>query len=290
VKQIATLQKLLDELAAKAGEEPADPNQPGGEVAADPGTPMVDEQGAEPRPRTVRRPSRARPSEIEPVATGAPEAIAPAAAAAPADDGGGNDPLGFGELPANPPVVAGAGGAQIPFQPPGAAPVFESPEGVAPPVARADPRAWRTDYEAFRANIQVDSTLGVPQVKFRSIRELQAAVDEVGKQEADGSVGEEEIAERAKKFAEVGEFIWETTLVDADVSSGDWTQRLNLAPLPEPLSITFQLQEKDPGNWQSLQTGDRVRFTGRFIDYATGDLIAEIRFPEDQPAPPVKRR
>jgi hypothetical protein len=38
--------------------------------------------------------------------------------------------------------------------------------------------------------------------------------------------------------------------------------------------------------------GDRVRFVGRFVDYdpAVGDLTAEIRFPDEQPAPPARRR
>jgi hypothetical protein len=155
------------------------------------------------------------------------------------------------------------------------------PGGAEEQAGNVDPAQWRTSYDAFRANVQVDSTLGIPQVKFRAINELQAALDEVRQEEADGDVGEEELAERARKFAAVGEVTWEATLTDADVSAGDWTARLNLPPLPEPLELNLALDEKNPGNWQSLKAGERVRFVGRFVDYdpAVGDLVMEIRFP-----------
>jgi hypothetical protein len=153
-------------------------------------------------------------------------------------------------------------------------------------VERRDPAEWRTNYDAFRSAIQVDSSRGTPQVDWGPLKDLKAAVAEVEKWEATGSVGEKEQAEIKKKFDAVGEFTWEATLAEADTTGGDWTERLNLPPLPEPLSIGFILEtERDPGNWQSLKTGDRVQFVGRFIDSEDGDLIAVIRFPGEQTPP-----
>jgi hypothetical protein len=297
VKQIATLQSRLDDLLAKAAEEPAEPGSPE-YVAPDTGAPMVNETGVQ--PRRERRSPRTPPLE-QPIETphAPPAAIPSVGMESPSADDGSEDPLGFGELPAAPAgVPPGAAFPQPPISveanvppgviPPGAAPPAEG--GAATPPS--DPEAWRTDYEAFRANIQVDSTPGVPQAKFGSIKELQAALDLVQKQDADGDVGEDELAARAKAFAAVGEFTWEGTLTDADASSGDWTQRLNLQPLPEPLELGLFLAEENPGNWQRFRVGDRVRFVATFVDYdpAVGDLDAEIRFPDEQPAPPVRRR
>jgi hypothetical protein len=298
VKQIATMQKRLDDLLAKAAEEPADPNSPD-QIAATRGRPMADEAGVQPPPRRVR-PRPGATIAAQPAATPQPP---PAAAPgppvpSPSADDGSEDPLGFGELPAAPAGLPP--GAAVP-QPPLSGDTFVPPGAIPPPAAPpaevgaanppGDPEAWRTDYEAFRASIQVDSTLGEPQAKFGAIKELQAALDLVQKQDADGDVGKEELAERAKTFDAVGEFTWEGTMTDIDASSEDWTQRLNLQPLPEPLELGLFLAEKNPGNWQRFRVGDRVRFVGRFVDYdPIGDLTAEIRFPDEQPAPPVRRR
>lgn len=147
-----------------------------------------------------------------------------------------------------------------------------------PCVEKADRTKWRTDYNAFLANFQPDAS---GKFDLSAVKELKAAVEEVVKQEADGDVGDEELAVRAKLFEAVGEITWETTQAEADVPGGDWTARLNMPPLPQPLSIGFFLDEAKPGNWQQLKTGDRVRFTGRFVDFVDGDLEVEIQFPDE---------
>jgi hypothetical protein len=47
--------------------------------------------------------------------------------------------------------------------------------------------------------------------------------------------------------------------------------------------LTFVLDsERDPGRWQSLKAGDRVRFIGRFTHFDDEyGLVAAIRFPEE---------
>ena len=79
---------------------------------------------------------------------------------------------------------------------------------------------------------------------------------------------QENIAEIEKLLVAVGEFSWEATLTQTADQDGDWTAPLGLPPLPTPFELTFVLDsERDPGQWQSLKAGDRVRFTGRFIRF-----------------------
>jgi hypothetical protein len=289
VKQIAATQRKLDELIAAGAK--ADSPQAGENPASDPGAPMVDERGAEPtrRPATTRRPPPGREVGPAPARTNQPPA---AANAAPAEDSG-DDPLGFGELPPNP-------APQVP--PAGAIPAtLTGPPTITPPgngaakgerIAKPKDKAgWRTDYAAFRALLEATASRESPQANWSAIKELQAAIDVVKKWEDFGSADETALREIAQKFAEVGEFTWEATLTDADVSSGDWTQRLNLPPLPAPLSIGFILdKDRDPGNWQQFKAGDRVKFIGRFIDVELGeDVLVAIRFPAAaQPAAPAR--
>jgi hypothetical protein len=277
VKQIATIQKKLDELIAGGASGEPGQAQPSG----DPGLPMSDERGAEPRRR--RPPSQRSPATADREER---EGRTPAVADASIADDGEVDPLGFGELPANPaPATAGPGITPLATLVAGAPPADADPSQA----KKAEPKdkdAWRTDYEAFRASLKVDASRAVPRVNWDVVPGLKEAVDEVQKWEDFGSVGEEEYRKIAEKFNAVGEFSWEATLTDADVSAGDWTERLNLPPLPEPLTIGFVLDtERDPGNWQSLKVGDKVRFVGRFVDIEMGsDLVVAIRFTNDGPA------
>lgn len=158
--------------------------------------------------------------------------------------------------------------------------------GGIPPAVMPDDAAWRTDYEAFRANISLDRSQRTTKVNWGELAALQEACDTVTKWESTGEVGDRALQEIAAKFAAVGEVEWQATLAEADTSAGDWTKRLALPPLADPLSIFFVLDEERPaGNWQKLNTGDRVRFIGRFVDFESGgDLIVAIRFPENQPA------
>lgn len=163
------------------------------------------------------------------------------------------------------------------------APQGPSPQGEVPPAIMPDNAPWRTDYEAFRANLTLDTSQRMPRTNWGELTALQDACDTVSKWEATGSVGDDAIEEIATKFAAVGEFEWEAMVVEGDPSSGDWTERLNLPPLNNLIEIGFMLDTKNPtGNWQSLKAGDRVRFIGRFVDFESGaDLIVAIRFPEN---------
>jgi hypothetical protein len=271
VKQIDLLQKKLDELMAQ---EPG-ATQPGvlGGAPMDPGAPMTDDRGAEP--------GAAIPGPYDQPPGGAVAAGVPGPDSADTAPGADQeDPLGFAEVP-EVPAPEGATGPPGGFSsfPPGAA--FQLPGGAGPAIA--DPTKWKTSYEGFRANF-TSSPGPEGGISWGSLTALKEAADEVQKWEATGSVGENEKKAIAEKFAAVGEFTWEATLAEADVSSGDWTARLNLPPLPEPFSIGFKLdRERDPGNWQALKTGDRVRFIGRFTDIENGnDIVASIRFPEQR--------
>jgi hypothetical protein len=101
VKQIATLQKKLEELQSTSGDNPADA-QPG-----DPGTPMYDEQGVE--PEATGAASAANASENAPPAR-PPRKPAPRVG----DSDFEVDPLGFAEVPIEPPTATD-GSAPAPF-------------------------------------------------------------------------------------------------------------------------------------------------------------------------------
>jgi hypothetical protein len=286
VKQIAATQKKLDELIA--GGAKADAAQPGETPGSDPGAPMVDERGVQPPPRqrqpAVRRPARTVPDEPSAQPPATPDAPL-ATATAPADDGD-PDPLGFGELPANASPSVPNFGREFPATP---TTVALPPDGVAlrpkNPGAK-DQAAWRTDYEAFQAALTANASREFHQADLAAIQELKAAADVINKWQDAGPENEDARREIAEKLTEAGEFNWESTLTAADVTSGDWTARLNLPPLPAPLSIVFMLdQENEPGNWQQFKAGDRVRFVGRFIDIRNGtDIVAAIRFPAEAAA------
>jgi hypothetical protein len=283
VKQIAVTRKKLDQLIADGATGESDPA--GATPAGDAGAPMVDEIGEQPRRAPPRRPTR-RPVEERPVASppAASTTEAPRTPGTPPAVDGGADPLGFGDLPQNvAPAPSNLQGPPIPG--PLANPGASGSVGIQAKESNGkDLAKWRTDYEVFRNNFQVDSSTGVQQVSWGALKELREATNEVVKREADGTVDESDQGEIAKEFAGVGEFTWEATLAEADVSTGDWTQRLNLPPLPEPLTISFILDERSPGRFQNLKTGDRVRFVGHFIDFESGDIVAEIRFPDDPAA------
>jgi hypothetical protein len=287
VKQIATLQTRLDELAAKPDAT---------DTAAAPGG---EERGAERRPRT-RAPRTSR-AEREP-ATSAPPESAPASAAAPSGQpattvnirpDSSPDPLGFGELPAGPALPPGAD-IKLPTGP-GAGPAANARlVRAADPAAEAKDK-WRTNYEAFRASFRVGGSPAQPEVDFSAIPELKAAVNEVQKWEATGNVGDKEHQAIAKKFDAVGEFTWDATITDKKPVETDWTDCLDLPPLPEPMTIGFILDDKNPGNWAALKPGDRIRFVGHFVDVENGtDLVAHIRLPDDRSvggvAPPEARQ
>lgn len=265
VKQIDAAQKKLDEIAAQPSESGQTP------LVESPSEPEAVSSADDRSPRRLR-PARA-PRRETPSADASPSQPASSGSSSTADDGN-SDPLGFGELT---PTSSGAASS------------FATPPSIIPSAAPArasgfkpkDKSPWRTDYQAFVVSVSADPSRGRAEAGWAGIPALKEAADTVRKWEDSGSVGEDAHREIAQKFADVGEFSWEATLAEGDTSSGDWTDRLALPALPEPLSIDFILDpDQDPGAWQNLKTGDRVRFIGRFMDIEGGDdLIVAIRFP-----------
>jgi hypothetical protein len=283
VRQIAAVQKKLDEIVKAAPTDVAPAQAPGAEHAG-----VEQGVGAE---RGVAPPEQPTQIETTRPTPDLPDGIAPRGAqSSPIEDDGNADPLGFAELPQNSNPTTSTASFIVP------------PSSVANPASLQDAAApdrqspqhdvkWRTDYDAFRANFRVDPSNPLSPVDFGSLKALKEAVDEVQRREATGSVSKEEQRDFAKKFAAVGEFVWEATLADGDSATTDWTERLNLPPLPEPLTITFHVAESELPKWQQLKAGDRVRFAGRFVDVEAGsDLIAEIRLFTGAGLPPDARR
>jgi len=270
VKQIDAAQKKLDQLAA----QPSESGQPQPIESA----PAPETSPTEDRPARRTRPARA-PRRETPTADAAPSRPASSGSSSTADDGS-PDPLGFGELsPASPAAISAPGA-------PSATPVATTSAASARMTGfkPKDKAPWRTDYQAFVASVSADPSRGRAEASWAGVPALQEAANTVKKWEDFGSVGEDAHREIAQKFTDVGEFSWEATLAESDVSSGDWTDRLALPALPEPLTIDFVLDpDQDPGSWQNLKTGDRVRFIGRFMDIESGsDLVVAIRFPGQQ--------
>ncbi|HEY4721991.1 MAG TPA: hypothetical protein VII92_09105, partial [Anaerolineae bacterium] len=162
-----------------------------------------------------------------------------------------------------------------------------------------DDEPWRTDYEAFRANFSVQE-LGEGQYevdwgKLQSLEQANALIENIQNIVNSGSApSPAEIANLTKVLEDVGEFSWETTLIDAELKGEVWNDRLNLSPMPKPLALVFVLDKllnrTDPNQFKA---GDQVRFIGRFIAVANKyEIVAAIRFPDEQftPAVPADER
>jgi hypothetical protein len=150
------------------------------------------------------------------------------------------------------------------------------------PAAEPPPaESWPTSYEAFRANFSVEQRDGRPQVDWGTLRTLQQVHDVLYNADGQSHVpGPLEATNLALQMASVGEFTWEAELTRPVADDDEWADRLDLPPLPEPLSLQLVL-DQDSGDWQRLRVGDRVRLTGRFTAFAGQyKIVAAIRFPE----------
>jgi hypothetical protein len=142
------------------------------------------------------------------------------------------------------------------------------------------PESWPTSYDAFRANFTVQRRSGQYQVDWGTLGVLQQAHDALySPARASAVPGPWESIALAAQLASVGEFTWEAKLIKA-ADDGNWAERLDLAPLPEPLSLELVL-DRDSGNWEGHKVGDDVRLTGRFVAFAGQyKIVAAIRFSE----------
>jgi len=167
------------------------------------------------------------------------------------------------------------------------APLEGAPESdqLAPPVEAAvespppaSDESWRTSYEAFRENITPPDR-SQPTIGWGAMQQLAAAHDTMSRH-GGGPLDEAALAEVKESLAAAGEVTWDATLSGPGDESGDWTSALNLPPLQDPMTIRFVLErERDPGPWQNRQSGEQVRFIGRFFEFEgpTGIVVA-IRF------------
>ncbi len=199
------------------------------------------------------------------------------------------------ETPAPQPAVVSNDGPPLPALLPGlpampaGSPAAAVPQASTPPIAaglQPDDEAWRTSYDAFRANIKPTSNHSLIDVDWGDLHALKQAHDTLLRLESAGSVDEAGLAEIRLQLDAVGEVNWEATLSDTSDQHGDWTRPLGLPMLPEPLEIRFILDPaRDPGPWRDLKAGDRVHFIGRFYAFHEefGVTVA-IRFQENHPA------
>ncbi|MGD9633942.1 MAG: hypothetical protein AB7G28_12250 [Pirellulales bacterium] len=161
-----------------------------------------------------------------------------------------------------------------------AAATLPAAQGMAADSAGSE--AWRTNYEAFRANIKVQKR-GSEMYSFEwgPMTAFGNAYQTNKRWEEYGSVGPEQMAEITAALTAIGEVQWEATLQQDPPTDGDWTAALAMPPLPEPWEFSYVLDTKnDPGPWQQLKAGDRVRFTGRFDGFdETYGIVLAIRFP-----------
>jgi hypothetical protein len=260
VKQIATLQKKLDELAATTTDTAEQGQTDAGEFpGGDPGAPMVDERGVEPR-----RPTRSR----EPSATRedyAPQANVPPASpeSSPVDEGDA-DPLGFGEIPihTDPP---GAGAIQ-PADPVGAA-------------VNAVPADWETNYDSFHANLRVVTDERGQRIDFGELSTLS--------QMSKAAPGKSKPAKGTPAGAEPTVMVeWEAAFkgIRQNPESAP-TVDLDLRPLPPPLQLEVRIDEKNGGSgaqdWATFAPGDQVKFKGLIYMESPTLMVLYVREPQE---------
>jgi hypothetical protein len=74
-----------------------------------------------------------------------------------------------------------------------------------------------------------------------------------------------------------------TAVAQMVFASSKVSSKFELAPLPEPLKMSFWVEEGDEQAWSGVQKGDRVRFECRFTSMAMGDepgIDVRVRFKE----------
>jgi hypothetical protein len=194
VKQIATLQTKLDELAAKG---PA--NDAAGQMASgaleggERGAPMVDERGVEPSELGQIGSDRALQANASVAYETRMEQAASPPMDVPVEGEDDPDPLGFGELSAG--LVPGPDTASFAATPPGAPPSAASPP-VAPPAAEA-----ASENESSLGPLPPPPPLQVPGAIAASVEATGAATEVPPQFATPGSpVGNADPAEWATNF------------------------------------------------------------------------------------------
>ena len=84
--------------------------------------------------------------------------------------------------------------------------------------------AWRTSYDAFRANFKSPSDSRSGTVDWGSLTTLKEAHDTLMQFESTGSVSEADLAEVSRQLDAIGELSWEATLLQTSDQQGEWTE------------------------------------------------------------------
>jgi hypothetical protein len=276
VKQIATLQTKLDELAAEAKDDPEAGEADYGRASRENGAPMADERGNEPGSRYGEASSDAAADSEYDTASTATETIEPAPAIDPNDP----DPLGFAELPSAAPPGADLQ-AGNPYAPSGGAdPPLSARAGRYRDAATAvDRTQWASNYDAFHANFTPmgQDRGGRPAIDWGEMQALRAA-NELASTAPDPQdpQSRQQVTEAA---AQLGEINWQVPFVGiTENPTGERELQFQLPPLPEPLRIRFILESDESAEgWTGLQSGERVRFVGRFDILQPGEITVRVR-------------
>lgn len=265
VKQIATLQKKLDELAAATTDTAEHGQTDAGEFpGGDPGAPMTDERGVEPRRTTRPREPSANREARGPranVPAGIPESLP--------IDGGDADPLGFGEIP-------------VSTYPLGAGPIEFAAAGKGLPVGAvsdAVPADWATNYDAFHANLKVvTDERGEQLVDFGELSTLS--------QISKAAPGKPKPAKGTPAGAEPTVMVeWEAAFNGIrQTPESAPTVDLDLRPLPQPLQLEVRIDEKNGGSgaqdWATFDPGERVKFKGLIFMESPTLMVLYVREPQ----------
>lgn len=279
VRQIALIQTKLDVLGAA---EPA-AGEAGTPPFADSGAPMTDERGVEPG-REFGNVAEVVADAVERTPREAARINVPASPPAGRND---PDPLGFGELPADPAPIG------APFnvvQPAGAPRNQAAPAAPAPPAVQVDQSNWQTSYDAFRANFTItQDERGQPQINWGELQSLQ----QIGAAAANAPAGEQANADGSASADQLGEVRWEATFQGMRPADPYVLILLDAQPLPPPLQIEFRLEQRDratAAEWPQFSRGDRVSFTGRLAMVGPTSIAVYVREPQLVRAAPKPQR
>jgi hypothetical protein len=289
VKQISLLKKKVEEAAAAA---PATEDAIAGEGAA-PGAEDPFGRGGEGRPGELppaveggEAPQGVEGRELPQGAEGA--VLQPGLEGRqlpPGYEGRGLPPSG-GAMPI--PRVGPAG--------PGPAPEPEGPRDRNTPRL-SDDAVWRTDFNSFAANLSATKGEdGKWAIEWGELADLKAAYEasyQLGHTLAKPGPGGMKFAQmfmaaqqHSMAASRVGEVLWETTISEP-IAAGPGGIKHDLQ-LPEPLGITLVVDDGDVGDFNRFQSGDRVKFIGRFHDLGgageTPRFTLYVRFPDEQGA------
>ena len=291
VRQIATLQMKLDELAAESEEDPAGGETGYGEYGrGEYGAPMTDERGQQPPANYGEEAADAAAGEYA-AQPGIPAAGPPM----PVIDPNDSDPLGFAEVANQAPAGAAletrrySGYSGYGVTPPG--------NGEAPAGA-ASGAAWTRDYAAFHANFTpAQDERGGPSVDWGELADLRQMNESVAATSPDGQPADPyrtQVSEIAQRLPEVN---WTAQFAGLDQSEGAAPEaRFNLPQLPEPLKIRFVVDRPDAlSAWAQLRPRQQVRFTGRLDIGQPNEIIVhlgmvELVGPQNAPTEPPPRR